>query len=291
MTHEYYEKLLAPFNDADIEWRLQWTNEEKTGGRAVPYVTNRAIQHRLDSVVGIQNWKNEYVPWHTDGKKASQICGISIYFAERCEWITKYDGAEDSDIEPVKGGLSDSMKRAAVQWGIGRYLYSMNTVWVKTEQRGKSAAIADSEYTKLNNAHQAIVARIFGKQEQKLTAQCTSTPQEKAPATQQPTPQEKQEFPKTVQTNDEPYAKKPEKAGSVHVWVDKVKLIPSVSGTNNANLQIRDANGNTTEVFLQEHSPAIEPGVVLKNPKFSRKENQGVTFLILDDYEIEQQAA
>ena len=49
-------------------------------------------------------------------------------------FITKWDGAEDSDIEPVKGGLSDSMKRAAVQWGIGRYLYSMGALWVDVEQ-------------------------------------------------------------------------------------------------------------------------------------------------------------
>lgn len=48
------------------------------------------------------------------------------------------DGAEDSDIEPIKGGLSDSMKRAANQWGIGRVLYSMDTVWVNVEKKGKS---------------------------------------------------------------------------------------------------------------------------------------------------------
>ncbi|MFR7743272.1 MAG: Rad52/Rad22 family DNA repair protein [Acutalibacteraceae bacterium] len=57
------------------------------------------------------------------------MCGIStcscIYF-EGKGFITKWDGAEDSDIEPAsRGGLSDSMKRAAVRWGIGRVLYKM----------------------------------------------------------------------------------------------------------------------------------------------------------------------
>ena len=55
-------------------------------------------------------------PWHSNGKKEAQLCGIAIFFEGR-GFITKWDGAEDSDIEAVKGGLSDSMKRAAVQWG------------------------------------------------------------------------------------------------------------------------------------------------------------------------------
>ena len=58
--------------------------------------------------------------------------------------MTKTDGAENSDIEPVKGGLSDSFKRAAVQWGIGRYLYSMGAVWVDVEQKGKNCTITEA---------------------------------------------------------------------------------------------------------------------------------------------------
>ena len=108
-------ELARPFAPEDLEWRLQKTLEDKLRGIAVPYVTNRAIQARLDDVVGPDGWYNEYKPWHRAGRKDSQLCGISIYFPER-GFITKWDGAEDSDIEPVKGGLSDSMKRAAVQW-------------------------------------------------------------------------------------------------------------------------------------------------------------------------------
>ena len=44
----------------------------------------------------------------------------------------------------MKGGLSDSFKRAAVQWGIGRYLYSMGALWVDVEQRGKNCYITES---------------------------------------------------------------------------------------------------------------------------------------------------
>lgn len=132
------EELARPFAPEDLEWRIQVTTKDKTSGLAIPYVTNRAIQDRLDEVVGPENWYNDYKPWHGNGKKDAQICGISIYF-EGKGFITKWDGAEDSDIEPIKGGLSDSMKRAAVQWGIGRVLYKMTKpLWVKIEQKGNS---------------------------------------------------------------------------------------------------------------------------------------------------------
>lgn len=108
-------ELAKPFAPEDLEWRLQVTTKDKTRGMAVPYVTNRAIQDRLDEVVGPDNWYNQFRPWHSSGKKDAQICGIAIYFEEKQNFVTKWDGAENSDIEPVKGGLSDSMKRAAVQ--------------------------------------------------------------------------------------------------------------------------------------------------------------------------------
>lgn len=115
------KKLQAPFGKEDIEWRVQQagsTNQAKLWAIVVPYITNRAIQQRLDDVCSIDGWRNEYTSTPND---KGTLCGISIRL--NGEWITKYDGAEDTDIEAVKGGLSSSMKRAAVQWGIGRYLY------------------------------------------------------------------------------------------------------------------------------------------------------------------------
>lgn len=149
---EIQQALALPFAPEDLEWRLQQAYEDKMRGQAVPYVTNRAIQNRLDEVCGPENWYNDFKPWHNNGKKESQLCGIAIYFEGR-GFITKWDGAEDSDIEAVKGGLSDSMKRAACQWGIGRVLYSLNTVWVDIERRGRSYVIKDSERAKLDNAY------------------------------------------------------------------------------------------------------------------------------------------
>jgi hypothetical protein len=54
--------------------------------------------------------------------------------------VTKWDGAENTDIEAVKGGLSGAMKRAAVQWGIGRYLYDLDEGWANIHDRGRHSA-------------------------------------------------------------------------------------------------------------------------------------------------------
>lgn len=211
MQHDLQEKLSAPFEDSDIEWRLQYANEEKGVGVAVPYVTNRAIQQRLDQAVGAGGWKNEYIPWHSDGKKQSQLCGISIYFEGRSEWITKYDGAEDSDIESVKGGLSDSMKRAAVQWGVGRYLYSMDTVFVDIEKSGKSTVIKKSSQPRLDEAHRRTVKKVFGANvpEQKPPQELARPQSQGQPQQQTPQPPKQAQAPQRGQQPPEKALQEP----------------------------------------------------------------------------------
>lgn len=132
---EITKRLNAPFKPNEIEWRIGVTNSAKTKGIAMPYITARAIQQRLDDIFGIFGWRNEFREWKT----SKQLCGISIF--HNGEWITKWDGADDSNMDATKGGLSGAMKRCATQWGIGRYLYKIPTQWVDIEQIGKSYKI------------------------------------------------------------------------------------------------------------------------------------------------------
>ncbi|WP_426607477.1 Rad52/Rad22 family DNA repair protein [Pantoea anthophila] len=115
-------RLDEPFPPEDIEWRVQQcgiAGSGKAWAMVLAYVTNRAIMKRLDDVCGKANWKNEFLP----GPDGGVMCGISIRVGD--EWIAKWDGAEKTQVEAVKGGMSGSMKRSAVQWGIGRYLYGL----------------------------------------------------------------------------------------------------------------------------------------------------------------------
>ena len=128
------KELKKPFKADEIEWRISRAGKKGDGkvwATCLAYVSNRAIQNRLDEVFGVGGWKNEYVAWKGD----SQLCGISAKIEG--EWITKYDGAGDTDFESIKGGLSDSMKRAAVQWGIGRYLYNLDETFAVVSETGK----------------------------------------------------------------------------------------------------------------------------------------------------------
>jgi len=141
-------KLKEPFPYEDIEWRLQSADKGKNGiwGKCLAYVTNRAICERLDEVCGPENWKNEF----DKGPDGGVLCGISIKIGD--DWVTKFDGAENTNIEAVKGGLSGAMKRAAsTGWGIGRYLYNLEESWAEITDKGKfSGKTKSGEWFKWN---------------------------------------------------------------------------------------------------------------------------------------------
>lgn len=125
--------LKEPFDPTDIEWRVQQDGFKngKVWAMVLAYVTNRAIQNRLDEVCGPENWRNEYRP----GPNGGIIC--AVYIKVNNEWVGKWDGADNTDVEAIKGGLSDAMKRAAVQWGIGRYLYNLEATFAEINEDGR----------------------------------------------------------------------------------------------------------------------------------------------------------
>lgn len=132
------KRLKYPFPEDDISWRIQQSGfkDDKPWAKVLAYVTNRAIMNRLDEVCGIDRWKNEF----RNGPDGGVLCGISILVDREYgeEWVTKWDGAENTNVEAVKGGLSDSMKRAGYQLGIGRYLYDLVSGWaVFVEKNGR----------------------------------------------------------------------------------------------------------------------------------------------------------
>ena len=140
--------LKEPFPESDIEWRPQRSGVKKNGdpyAMTLAYVTNRAVMDRLDDVVGAGNWKHEYKASPNGGI----ICKLSIKVDD--EWITKEDGAENTKVEAVKGGLSGAMKRAAVQWGIGRYLYNLPATFGNFHQYGKNSIKINNNWHKYDN--------------------------------------------------------------------------------------------------------------------------------------------
>lgn len=129
-------RLAEPFPPADLEWRIgqAGTKNGKVWATCLVYLTSRAIMQRLDDVVGPQRWRNELKEWGIGSPGV--MCGIGIRMDDG-EWVTKWDGADQPDTEPVKGGFSNALKRAAVLWGIGRYLYETPRTFALISDQGK----------------------------------------------------------------------------------------------------------------------------------------------------------
>ena len=70
-------------------------------------------------------------------------CSVEVYNPETKEWICKEDVGVESNTEAEKGQASDSFKRACVNWGIGRELYTAPKITIE---------LNENEYTKDQNS-------------------------------------------------------------------------------------------------------------------------------------------
>lgn len=125
-------KLRAPFHPSDIEWRISrcGAKDGQPWAQVLAYITSRAVMDRLDSVFGIDGWNDEY----TKGPDGGILCSLSVLINN--EWITKQDAAENTNIDSIKGGISGALKRAAVKFGIGRYLYHLTENFADIKEDG-----------------------------------------------------------------------------------------------------------------------------------------------------------
>lgn len=121
------EQLKAPFPPDSISWRVGATNKDKTKGIALAYIDARDVMNRFDEVCGI-NWQCRYS--HVTDKGV--VCEIGVKLDG--EWLWRSNGAGETDVEGEKGALSDAFKRAAVLWGVGRYLYDLPNTWVELDE-------------------------------------------------------------------------------------------------------------------------------------------------------------
>lgn len=251
---EIIKRLREPFSSKEIEWKIQVTTQDKARGMVVAYMDARAVQRRLDEVVGPFNWKNVYSLWHDN----SQICGISIFNDDRNEWVTKFDGAENSDIEPIKGGLSDSFKRAATTWGIGRYLYEMEGVWVEIEPKGRSFVIRQDQYGKLEREYNTLVSRLFGGKPDQQGAKPD------APTTQGAGPR---------QTPPPP------------TYDFRVQSIRP-SGKSSQVLELIDPRGSKVTAYIQAADKSIQSGAMLRNVRLEQKKSRYGDYNLINAYQL-----
>src|SRR5262249_22229467 len=120
--------LAAPFPAAEIRFKPQTITKDGQRALAIAYIDARAVMDRLDTVCGVDGWGDHYEAL-PDG---SVVCTLRVKIGET--WIAKQDVGSPSE-QPDEGdrhkaAFSDALKRAAVKYGIGRYLYRLPRQWV-----------------------------------------------------------------------------------------------------------------------------------------------------------------
>lgn len=111
----------------DCKWRVQSFSKNKAQGQCVAYIDARDVMDLLDEVCGQENWQSDF-----KDIGGQTFAGIGINIGG--EWAWKWDTGSESNIEKEKGQASDSLKRAAVQWGIGRFLYDLPIQYVPANE-------------------------------------------------------------------------------------------------------------------------------------------------------------
>lgn len=114
----FWQKLLDPFSENEIEFKDVWSKGQKTG-KKIAYISSRALMNRLDMIAGPERW------WETEPVvTASGIC-VGLYITTPSGIVVgpRWGCSEWTEIAPMRGGETTAFRRACVKFGMGRYLY------------------------------------------------------------------------------------------------------------------------------------------------------------------------
>lgn len=153
---------IRPLRAEEIEVRVGMARQN--GISLLLYKNARCDMNILDEAVGVERWQRKHYEC-----KNNLYCSVGIKFGDI--WIWKDDCGTESNMEKQKGEASDAFKRACVNWGIGRELYTTPFIWVgsnacKIEQNGNrcvckdSFSVIDIEITESGNPFARQISRL-----------------------------------------------------------------------------------------------------------------------------------
>jgi hypothetical protein len=127
MSNNLNEEAVALFNEPTpkerVQFRVGFKNRTQTKACMLAYVDARYVMDKLDHCVGKENWEAAYC-----------MVGNSMFCTIKVTWpdgkvTEKSDCGMETEVDAEKGQASDSFKRAAVHYGIGRDLYNLPQHW------------------------------------------------------------------------------------------------------------------------------------------------------------------
>lgn len=119
----------------EIECRIQslyegkGANKGKVSAVLLLYKDARCDMDLLDETFGPMNWQRDHKEVNGD-----TYCGIGVWDEEKKQWVWKWDVGEESNQSAIKGRASDGIKRADVNWGIGRELYTAPFMYIEINE-------------------------------------------------------------------------------------------------------------------------------------------------------------
>lgn len=184
-------------NASEIECRVGQCKEN--GCTLLLYKDARVDMNLLDETVGCMNWKREHAVVNNN-----LYCTVSIWDADKKEWVSKQDVGTESNTEAVKGESSDSFKRACFNIGIGRELYTTPFIWIKLDKTEVKAynnkysldpsvkfSVSTIEYNDKREISKLIIVDKDGKE--RFTFGTKKAATKATPTTQQPKQEPKKE--------------------------------------------------------------------------------------------------
>lgn len=131
------QALAAPFPEGVVKFKPGVVRKDGTSCLPMAFIDARDVSKRLNDVLGILGWKSEFSEFGNGLVK----CTLSVRLDTGGEWVQREDvggPSEQPDVgDRVKAAFSDALKRAAVQFGVGAYIYKHKFDWVAYDSQRK----------------------------------------------------------------------------------------------------------------------------------------------------------
>ena len=134
-----FRALREPFPVKYLSWTVIATNKDSGDALVSPYVGRHHIMARFDDVLGPMNWQTG-----VQGQVGYLIKGIGIRFEKSEEWVWRWEpgvyiAATDKNRRRIEvlGSATVGLRRAAIEWGVGRYLKFITAQWVPYDAHAK----------------------------------------------------------------------------------------------------------------------------------------------------------
>lgn len=141
---EYLKHIITELSKPiEYKWKLQSYTKDKSKAMCVAYIDARMVTQRLNEVC-VHGYHREHFSIGND-----VYCRIGLIMPDGTVIWRSDAGESENDTERAKTAASDSFKRAAKEFGLGLFLYELDTVKLPTKQNGNYYDVVDDNGNKI----------------------------------------------------------------------------------------------------------------------------------------------